>query len=139
MTCVGIQTLIKLQVRLLALSIGFVIRKVRTKNQSVKELANKTLVRPQVEYASTVFSLNTKKNINQIEMVQRKAARWLSNNYSPYDSVSAILSNLGWRSLEYRRYYARLAMLFFQDIPWPCCSTHAVILRASRDISVQQA
>ena len=54
-------------------------------------------------YASTVWSLYTKKkhSSNQTEMVQRKAARWVSNNFSPYDSVSAMLSNLSWRSIEY--------------------------------------
>ena len=35
-----------------------------------------------------------------------------SNSYSSYDSVSAMLSNLGWRSLEYGRYDSRLAMFY---------------------------
>ena len=43
-------------------------------------------------------------------MVQRRAARWVSNQYSSYDSVTAMLSNLGWCTLEYRRYDSRLAM-----------------------------
>lgn len=93
-------------------TLGFVKRNVKTKNQSVKELAYKTFVRPKLEYASTVWSPYTKKNIDQIEMVQRRAARWVSNRYSSYDSVSAMLSNLGWRSLEYRRYDSRLAMFY---------------------------
>ena len=93
-------------------TLGFVKRNVRTKNQSVKEIAYKTLVRPQVEYASTVWSPYTKQNIQKIEMVQRRAARWVSNSYSYYDSVSAMLSNLGWRSLEYCGYYSRLAMFY---------------------------
>ena len=76
-------------------SLGFVKRNVSTTNQSVEELAYKTLVRPQVEYASTVWSPYTKQNIQKIEMVQRRAARWVSNSYSSYDSVSAMLSNLG--------------------------------------------
>ena len=91
--------------------LGFVKRNVRTKNQSVKELASKTLVRPQVEYASTVWSPYTKQNIQKIKMVQRMAARWVSNSYSYHDSVFT-LSNLGWRSLEYRRYDSRLAMFY---------------------------
>ena len=93
-------------------TLGFVKRNVRTTNQSVKELAYKTLVRPQVEYASTVWSPYTKQNIQKIEMVQRRAARWVSNSYFSYDSVSAMLSNLGWHSLEYRRNDSRLAMFY---------------------------
>ena len=36
-------------------TLGFVERNVKTKNEKVKELAYKTLVRPQVEYASPVW------------------------------------------------------------------------------------
>ena len=67
------------------LQVRLVKRNICTKNPSVKELAYKTLVRPQVEYASTVCSPYTKKN--QIEMVRRRAVLWVSNNYSPYDSA----------------------------------------------------
>ena len=58
-------------------TLGFVKRNVRTKkkNKSVKELAYKTFVRPKLEYASTVWSPHTDKNIEAIEMVQRRAAR----------------------------------------------------------------
>ena len=45
-------------------------------------------------------------------MVPRRAAEWISNSYSYYDSVSAMLSNIGWRSLECRRYDSRLAMFY---------------------------
>ena len=64
-------------------TLGLVKRNVKTKNQSVKELAYKTSVRPK-EYISTVWSpyTCTKKNIDQIEMVQRRAARWVTNSYS---------------------------------------------------------
>ena len=43
-------------------------------------------------------------------MVQRRAARWVKNNYSTYDSVSTMLDNLGWRSLENRHIDSRLFM-----------------------------
>ena len=91
-------------------TLGFIKRNVKTKNESVKELAYKTLVRPQVEYASTIWSPHTKQNTQKIEMVQRRAARWVENNYSTYDSVSTMLDNLGWRSLENRRIDSRLFM-----------------------------
>ena len=56
--------------------------------------------------------INTKKYTDQIEMVQRRAARWVTNRYLSYDSVSAMLGNLGWRFLENRRYDSRLAMFY---------------------------
>ena len=58
-------------------TIDFVKRNVKTKNEAVKELAYKTLARPQVEYASSVWNPHTKQNISKIEMVQRRAARWV--------------------------------------------------------------
>ena len=75
-----------------------------------------SLVRPQVEYASSVWSFHTKQNIIKIEMTQRRVARWVKKkkkkkNYSPYESVSNMLDDLGWRSLENRRIDCRLVML----------------------------
>ena len=93
-------------------TLGFIKRNVKTKNEQVKELAYKTLVRPQVEYASSVWTPHTKENILKIEMTQRRAARWVKNNYSTYDSVSHMLDNLGWRSLENRRIDSRLIMFY---------------------------
>ena len=55
-------------------TLGFVKRNVKTKNKEIKTLAYNSLVRPQVEYASSVWSPYTKENIEKIEMVQRRAA-----------------------------------------------------------------
>ena len=45
-------------------------------------------------------------------MVQRRAIRWVSRDYSPLSSVTAMQDNLGWRSLEHRRYDCRLIMFY---------------------------
>ena len=44
-------------------------------SQDSKEQAYKTFVRPTLEYASTVWDPHTARNINAVEMVQRRAAR----------------------------------------------------------------
>ena len=49
--------------------------------------------RLKIKFISTVWSPNTDKHINKIEMVQRRALRRVSNQYSSYDNVSATLSN----------------------------------------------
>ena len=93
-------------------TLGFIKRNFVTKNKDIKTMANNSLVRPQVEYASAVWSPYTKENINKIEKIQRRAARLITNDYSSYSSVTDMLSNLEWRSLENRRTDMRLAMFF---------------------------
>ena len=51
-------------------------------------------------------------NVDKIEMTQRRAARWVKSNTSSYDSVTEMLHDLGWRSLEQRRLDARLIMFY---------------------------
>ena len=93
-------------------TLGFVKRNIRTKSKEVRSLAYNSLVRPQVEYASSIWSPYTKENINKIEMLQRRAARWVCNDYPPCSSVTEMLDNLGWWSLELRRYDAPIAMFY---------------------------
>ena len=93
-------------------TLGFVKRNVVNKNKDIKTMEYNSLVRPQVEYASVVWSPYTKDNIIKFEKVQRRAARWVSNDYSSCSSVTDMLSNLGWRSLENRRTDMRLALFY---------------------------
>ena len=72
---------------------------------------NKALVRPIVEYSATVWDAYVSKNIQQVEMIQRRAARWVLGG-DRLDSVTDMLSSLKWRSLELRRSDARLCMLY---------------------------
>ena len=48
----------------------------------------------------------------EVEMVQRRAARWTLKRYHNTSSVTDMLENLGWRTLEQRRVDALLALLF---------------------------
>ena len=63
-------------------SLGYLKRNIKTKHSDIREAAYKTIVRPQLEYASLVWSPYTKKDINKVEMVQRRAVRWTLNRYS---------------------------------------------------------
>ena len=46
-------------------SLGYLKRNILTKNPAIREAAYKTIVRPQVEYASSVWSPYTKKRYKQ--------------------------------------------------------------------------
>ena len=93
-------------------TLNFIKRNIPIKHPRIREFAFKTLVRPQLEYSSSVWSPHTQHNINKIEMVQRRAARWVTNDYSYHNSVTHMLDKLGWRSLENRRYDSRLLMFY---------------------------
>ena len=56
-------------------TLGFLKRKI------FKPVTYKTHVRPQLEYASTVWYPNTTTYINKVEAVQRRAARWATRDY----------------------------------------------------------
>ena len=93
-------------------TLGFVKRNVQTKHKDIRTLAYNSLVRPQVEYESAVWSPYTKEHKDKIKMVQKRAARWVTNDYPTFSSVIEIMSSLGWRSLENRRYDACLFMFY---------------------------
>ncbi len=93
-------------------TLGLVQRNIRTSNRSIREQAYKSLVRPQVEYASTVWSPWHAKYKDQVEKVQRRAARYVCRDYGRMSSVSTMMNELSWESLESRRNKARLTMLY---------------------------
>ena len=75
-------------------SLGYLKRNIQTKHIGIREAAFKTIVRPHLEYASTVWSPHTKQDIKKIEMVQRRAVRWSLNSYSTYASVTEMQNQL---------------------------------------------
>ena len=60
------------------------------------------------EYASVAWS----PHISAIESIQRRAARVVLNDYSRNSSVSAMLADLNWQSLEERRIINDLTMFY---------------------------
>ena len=73
---------------------------------------NTSLVRPTPEYASAALHSFLTKNISALERVQRKAARFCSQNYNRYASVTDMLRDLGWATLETRRRQFRLTLRY---------------------------
>ena len=50
--------------------------------------------------------------IHLVETVQRRAARYVMNNFSSYASVSEMITTSGWPTLEQRRKISRTIMLY---------------------------
>ena len=84
-------------------TLGYIRRNIKTKNRKVRETAYNTLVRPQLEFAAPVWDPYNKDKRLQLEKIQRRAARWTVYNFDNRSSVTAMLDQLGWRSLEQRR------------------------------------
>ncbi len=93
-------------------TLGFLRRNIKVHSEPLKSTAYKTLVRPQLEYCSSVWSPHTETAINQIESVQRRAARWVKRDYTRTSSVTEMMSSLQWRPLELRRIDQRLIMFY---------------------------
>ena len=84
-------------------TLGFLHRNLAFAPRSTKEVAYKTLVRPKLEYAAPIWSPHSKLQNNQIEKVQRTAARWTCRRWRNTSSVGVILDELEGPSLEARR------------------------------------
>ena len=90
----------------------FIKRNFKGCPQSVKESVYVSLVRPLLEYSSCAWDPCAEGLKHQLEMVQRRAARFVLNNYTRDSSVSEMLSEIGWNLLETRRKIARLCLMF---------------------------
>ena len=91
--------------------LGFARRNLGSAPRKVKIQAYKSLVRPHVEYCSSVWDPHTNRNIQKIEAIQRRAARFITNNYSRESSVSAMLKEIQLPSLQDRRLNQRIIMM----------------------------
>ena len=102
--------------------LGFLKRNLKVRDSKLKETAYKAIVRPSLEYCSSVWDPHSKQSAETLEKVQRRAARWATGRYHNTSSVTNMLSDLGWKELAQRRTCSRLTMLFkitrgFVDIP----------------------
>ena len=118
---------------------NFLRRNLSKCSSTVKASSYLALVRPIMEYAASVWDPYHHNDILALEKVQRRAARWVMNDYSRYSSVSSMLNDLNWPSLHFRRRINRLQtfykaiynssafliILLFKDLP--DISTHSTL------------
>ena len=94
-------------------TLGFLRRNLSACPQDVKESAYKGLVRPVLEYGSSVWDPSSMLLQEELEKVQKRAARFVTGNYL-YEtwSMTGILEQLKWESLKKRRRESRIIMLY---------------------------
>ena len=83
-----------------------------TCSRDVKLKSYKTNIRPIVEYASTVWGPNSKDLHCKVESVQRKVARWITNDWRRSCSPTKMLEELGLKKLQERRSIVKSKMLY---------------------------
>ena len=71
-----------------------------------------SLVRSKVEYATTIWGPHTKLNIDNLEMIQSKGARFVCCDFRRYSSVTEMLQRLQWESLQARRKACKLVVMY---------------------------
>ena len=71
-------------------ALGFIKRNVKIRSPRIKEKLYNSLVRPHVEYASSVWSPHEVNPIHKLEMVQRRAARWTLLNKTATTTPAAL-------------------------------------------------
>ena len=95
-------------------TLGFLRHNLALAPRHTKEVAYKTLVRPQLEYAAPIWHPYNETQIEKVEKVQRTAARWTCRRWRNTSSVGEMLDELEWPSLESRR--ERSSLTFFYKI-----------------------
>ena len=89
-------------------ALGMIKRNINVAPMQAKSQAYQTLVRPHLEYCSSVWDPHTQTDVNRIEAVQRRAARFCFRRYTRRSSPTLMQADLGWSLLSARREQARL-------------------------------
>ena len=83
--------------------LGFLRRNLKGCPQKLRRTGYISLIRSLPEYGAALWDTHLKKYINQPEVIQRRAACWIKNDYGWHSSVTDMLEQLGLESLESRR------------------------------------
>ena len=95
-------------------TLGFIQRNLKKCPLECKKTAYIALVRSTLEYGSTVWDPYLEKDIYQLEKIQRKAVRFIKNDYKSTTpgSVTNMLAELDLPTLQVRRKNKRLCFLY---------------------------
>ena len=93
-------------------TLGFIRRNLKNCDKKFKETAYISLVRSVLDYSSTIWDPHLKQDIDRIENIQRRAARFVQSDYTRTSSVTSMMEELGWKPLHERRREQRLTLLY---------------------------
>ena len=93
-------------------ALAFLRRNLLSCNVKIKSDAYLMYVRPILEYAICSWSPHSKQNIDKLESVQRRAARFVMGNYCYTSSVTEMLNSLKWPSISLHVNIMKLQMMY---------------------------
>ena len=100
-------------------TIGFTFRNLKGTGRKTKDLAYRTIVRPKLEYCSTAWDPYTQELVDELEAVQKLAARRVTGQIARWRadeerqvSATALVDELGWEKLQDRRKKDRLCAMY---------------------------
>ncbi len=120
--------------------LGFLKRNLRKASEETKSNAYFALVRSNLDYCSSVWSPHQLNQVHQVEMIQRRAARYVTNRFRNTSSVSNMLDHLHWETLQSRRQKQQLVMLYkiihnlVEISPTPYLQTAASSTRSAHNL-----
>ncbi len=94
-------------------SLGFLRGNLHGCTRDMKHIAHNTLVRPTLEYCSAVWDPHTRRNIDRLEQISTKAARFITNNYTKAPGITTYLKQqINMDPLHIRRQAHRLTLMY---------------------------
>lgn len=91
-------------------TLGYLRRNLRNAPIDMRKLSYFTFVRPQLEFASSIWSPHQSYLVNLLESIQNRAARFISRNYSRNSSITQIKLDIPLQPLHIRRVVALLCL-----------------------------
>ena len=93
-------------------TLAFLRRQLKHCDNRVKKTCYEVYIRPILEHSSNVWDPHGKGNVDKIEKIQKRAARFISNIYNNDIPSDSIVSNLQLLPLQKRRANIKLITVF---------------------------
>ena len=93
-------------------TLAFLRRNLHHFPRPTKSLCYLTLIRPLTEYSAVIWDPHTVENIRKLELIQRRTTRMVYADYQTTSSVSTMLNQLQWTTLQEHRAQAKACMMY---------------------------